>query len=97
MEYIRINHSVNYVRLSDYLNDQGGKANVEVSSRIFDDFINFPITFTRTPIVTATNMAETLDRDEWATSAISVINLTKFKYQTAQNGVSKLQWIAIGK
>ena len=76
---------------------QGGKANVEVSSRIFDDFINFPITFTRTPIVTATNMAETLDRDEWATSAISVINLTKFKYQTAQNGVSKLQWIAIGK
>ena len=76
---------------------QGGKANVEVSSRIFDAFINFPITFTRTPIVTATNMAETLDRDEWATSAISVINLTKFKYQTAQNGVSKLQWIAIGK
>ena len=76
---------------------QGGKANVEVSSRIFDDFINFPITFTRTPIVTATNTAETLDRDEWTTSAISVISLTKFKYQTAQNGVSKLQWIAIGK
>lgn len=49
------------------------------------------------PIVTVTNMAETLDRDEWATSAISAINLTKFKYQTAQNGVSKLQWIAIGK
>ena len=42
-------------------------------------------------------MAETLDRDEWATSAIYAINLTKFKYQTAQNGVSKLQWIAIGK
>lgn len=76
---------------------QGGKANIEVSSRIFDNFINFPVTFTRTPIVTATNTAETLDRDEWATSAISVISLTKFKYQTAQNGVSKLQWIAIGK
>ena len=76
---------------------QGGKANIEVSSRIFDNFINFPVTFTRTPIVTATNMAETLDRDEWATSAISVINFTKFKYQTAQNGVTKLQWIALGK
>ena len=76
---------------------QGGKANIEVSSRIFDNFINFPVTFTRTPIVTATNTAETLDRDEWATSAISVISLMKFKYQTAQNGVSKLQWIAIGK
>ena len=86
----------NYIGLQQAIS-QGGKANVEVSSRIFDDFINFPITFTRTPIVTATNMAETLDRDEWATSAISVINLTKFKYQTAQNGVSKLQWIAIGK
>ena len=76
---------------------QGGKANVEVSSRIFNDSITFPVTFTRMPIVTVTNMAETLDRDEWATSAISAINLTKFKYQTAQNGVSKLQWIAIGK
>lgn len=42
-------------------------------------------------------MAETLDRDEWATSAIGVISLTKFKYQSAQNGVTKLQWIAIGK
>ena len=78
-------------------NNQGGKANVEVSSRIFADFINFPITFTRAPIVTATNVAETLDRDEWATSAIGVISLTKFKYQSAQNGVTKLQWIAIGK
>ena len=97
MAFIRISHSVSYVRQFDFLNDQGGKANVEVSSRIFTDFINFPITFTRTPIVTATNMAETLDRDEWATSAIYTINLTKFKYQTAQNGVSKLQWIAIGK
>ena len=75
---------------------QGGKANVEVSSRIFADFINFPITFTRTPIVSATNVAETLDRDEWATSAISAISLTKFKYQSAQNGVTKLHWIAIG-
>ena len=97
MAFIRISHSVSYVRQFDFLNNQGGKANVEVSSRIFDAFINFPITFTRTPIVTATNMAETLDRDEWATSAISVISLMKFKYQTAQNGVSKLQWIAIGK
>lgn len=87
MAFIRISHSVSYVRQFDFLNNQG----------IFDNFINFPVTFTRTPIVTATNTAETLDRDEWATSAISVISLMKFKYQTAQNGVSKLQWIAIGK
>ena len=76
--------------------NQGGKSNIEVTSRAFDDYINFPISFTRTPSVTATNIAVTLDRDEWATSAISAINLTQFKYQSAQNGVTKLHWIAIG-
>ena len=76
---------------------QGGVANIDVRNKAFNDYITFPITFTHTPIVTCTNTGETLDRDEWATSALSAINLTKFKYQTAQNGVTKLQWIAIGK
>ena len=97
MEFIHISPWVNCVRQFAYLNDQGGVANIDVRNKAFNDYITFPITFTHTPIVTCTNTGETLDRDEWATSALSAINLTKFKYQTAQNGVTKLQWIAIGK
>ena len=76
---------------------QGGVTNITVASRSFNDWITFPITFTRIPIVTCTNVAETLDSDGWITSALSEVKMEKFRYQSAQNGVIQLQWQAIGK
>ena len=48
------------------------------------------------PTVTCTNASLTLDDDSWVTSAISEVLTDKFKYQSAQNGVTKLHWIAFG-
>ena len=49
------------------------------------------------PIVTCTNVAETLDSDSWITSALSEVKMEKFRYQSAQNVVTRLQWHAIGR
>ena len=49
------------------------------------------------PIVTCTNVAETLDFDGWITSALSEVKIEKFRYQSAQNGVIQLKWQAMGK
>lgn len=75
---------------------QGGATNITVASRSFNDYISFPISFTRMPIVNCENVGSTLDTDDWVTSVISEILITKFRYQSAQNGVTQLQWIAIG-
>lgn len=75
---------------------QGGATNITVASRPFNDYISFPISFTKMPIVNCKNVGSTLDTDGWVTSAISEILITKFRYQSAQNGVTQLQWIAIG-
>lgn len=77
--------------------NQGGVATITVANRAFNDYVTFPIRFTKVPIVTCTNVSLTLDNDEWVTSAISEVLADKFKYQSAQNGVSKLHWHAIGK
>lgn len=97
MEFIHISPWVNCVRQFAYLNDQGGVTNIQIYSRAFNDYITFPVAFTRPPIVTCTNIAETLDSDSWTTSAISEVKMEKFRYQSAQNGVTRLQWHAIGK
>lgn len=57
MEYIRINHSVNYVRLSDYLNDQGGKANATKTEEATKGIATFPIAFKK--ILTAVGTLDT--------------------------------------
>ena len=76
---------------------QGGVATITVANRAFNDYVSYPIKFTRVPIVTCTNVSVTLDNDDWVTSAISEVLADKFKYHSAQNGVTKLQWHAIGK
>ena len=96
MAYIHINHLDNYARPLKCLNNQGGATNITVASRPFNDYISFPISFTKMPIVNCKNVGSTLDTDGWVTSAISEILITKFRYQSAQNGVTQLQWIAIG-
>ena len=76
---------------------QGGFTDITVASRAFNDYLRFPIAFTRIPVVTCTNVGSILDDDSWVTSAISEVLTNKFKYQCAQNGVTQVQWHAIGR
>lgn len=75
---------------------QGGKVNITVGRNIYNDDTVYPIAFNNPPSVNIINIADTLDRDGWETSAIKSITNLKFTYITAQNSVTGISWIALG-
>ena len=75
---------------------QGGRVNITVGRNIYNDDTVYPIAFNNQPSVNVINIADTLDQDEWVTSAIKSITNLKFTYMTAQNSVTGISWIAIG-
>lgn len=86
-----------FVKFANGFTIQWGKSNITVARTIYDGASNFIIPFTFPPFVAVTNIApETLDNDNWTSSAVKEITINSFTYMSAQNNVTSIRWGAIG-
>ena len=86
-----------FVKYANGFTIQWGKSDITVARTIYDGASNFIIPFTFPPFVAVTNIApETLDNDNWTSSAVKKITINSFTYMSAQNNVTSIRWGAIG-
>ena len=95
MAFIRISHSVSYVRQFDFLNDQGGKFTSEIAS------ISFPIRFSKVLVVIPMMLDEPNSWHEMTIRPKS-ISTSAFKLVSGSNNTNYPKsrnngcWIAFG-
>ena len=93
MAFIRISHSVSYVRQFDFLNDQGG---IKAQLHVYNETIVFPIAFKKVVNVSVTPVGRSGTNTYKSFVRVNELSAQNFMANSDDVTISKLYWIAYG-